>query len=516
MGNKYLIGTDNGGVDATTNGGGTGVDASAGSNVPWATLEYALDTMADGDVLYIAPGIWRDVVTVGVTPTGETIVRGDPLNTVGFKNAAGILLTAGPVLITDMLTDDVSAPTNNATIDLSGKDYLTLENLWVENWANSQAVLIAAGCQHITIRKCFLYANTEATIFITSTADVPSAFLLEQSIVMNGGSNPCVKVYGTKTNTAEYDIGITIRNCLMLGSSFNVLFDVTATATYFAAGHIVQNCTFPFGYGIKVSTGYTSALTTKMQVKNCYLGGAQGLQQAYSSSSDSDHMIEDYNLIDCTTPLTKITKGANTVIYAGSAFARAVRMDYGQSELWGFQKKSLCHPWPTSRSIGYGNDSTPTALAVDLFNRVRPSGSGVAAASVLAGVGAIELHNFGVTDTATKDAGDASVKLVGPGDHEFIIPVSAAATTISIKVRYDSSTYGGTNYPTATLLDLEGFCAIGGNTEVETATTDASDAWETLTFTAFTPTRKGVVRLRLTNRGSGADDICWFDTLNVV
>src|SRR5512139_3749327 len=59
------------------------------------TLECAVDNILDGDVLYVAPGIYRDCVTIGVTPTVETIIRGDPMNTQEFKTAAGVLVEQG-------------------------------------------------------------------------------------------------------------------------------------------------------------------------------------------------------------------------------------------------------------------------------------------------------------------------------------------------------------------------------------------------------------------------------------
>jgi hypothetical protein len=251
-----------------------------------------------------------------------------------------------------------------------------------------------------------------------------------------------------------------------------------------------------------------------MQLKNCICLGFYGAYQANVAGGDSTVLVEDWNFLACSIPRTNVSIGANSISYGSSVFARSIRHDCGQSQLFGFLPKSFMAPWNTSRTIGYGNDSTPAALDVDIWNRVRPSGCGVAAASVLRAVGAHELHEFGAKEITIKDAGDASIKLTGPGDHDILVPVDTAATVISLKVRFDSATYGGVSYPQVILLSA---LDIGQPTadETETATVAASDAWETLTFTSFTPTLKGWVKIRLLNRSTTAAGICYFDTVGI-
>lgn len=510
MGNKYvsLVGNDA--------NNGLGPNAADSTNKPWGTLEYAVDNMSDGDVLHVAPGIWRDVITIGVTPTVETIIRGDPLNLVGFKDGSGNLLTPGPVIVTNLLTDDVSAANNTApVIDCNGKNYLTFENLWIESYSQQSCLLVPATSTNVTVRHCFIITHIGASaISVTVAADTTASHLIERCIVVSNSGN-CIAVTLTKTNTADYDSGTTIRNCTIIaGSNYACLISTTATATYFGGGVALQNCSiFSGAAGLRTGAGFNAAITHKLSIKNCWIEAISCIAQP--SGVAGDVCIEDFNFLVGTTPRTNVNAGSNTIAYATNSFNRSIRHDFGQSQLWGFLAKSFMAPWSTSRTIGFGNDSTPTALTVDIWNRPRPSGSGVAAASVLNSVGAHELHEYGTKDTAVKDASDASLKLVGPGDHEFIIPVGAAATLISIKVRYDTATYDPTNKPRAILFDSEGFAAISGNIETLTASVSAADAWETLTFTTFTPTRKGVVRLRLVNRGTGADDVCWFDTMTI-
>ena len=80
---------------------GLGPDASHASNKPWKTIAKLLGAsgMASGDTAYLAPGVYRERVTVAMTSaTGETFVIGDPLNTQGFKTSGGVLAyTSGAV-----------------------------------------------------------------------------------------------------------------------------------------------------------------------------------------------------------------------------------------------------------------------------------------------------------------------------------------------------------------------------------------------------------------------------------
>lgn len=506
MANKYVS------LSGSDSNNGLGPDASHATNKPWLTLEYAVDNISSGDVLYIAPGIYRDCITIGVTPSVETIISGDPLNAQGFKDGSGLLLDIGPVIITNLLTDDVSSATNSNTFDINGKSYLTIKNLWIENFSNSNAIVISSASTNINISDCYIFAVSNQCVSISNTAGTSSSITIDKCVI-SSPQNTNITITLAK-HSSEYDSAILIKNSMFHTAGSAIYTTSSGTDTYFGTGVIVQNCTFLCNSScFYVSSNYNASLTTKFQAKNCLMFGTYGVRQAGGTAGDI--IVEDYNFICCSTPRTNVSTGGNSIAYGSNSFNRSIRIDCGQSQLWGFLPKSTCSPWNSSKTVGYGNDSTPTALTTDFFGMVRPSGCGVAAASALAGVGAIELHNYGVKDTGTKDAGDASIKLTGPGDHELLIPVDASSTTISIKVRYQSTTYGGTNYPQAILLDSEAFANISGNTETETATTSASDAWETLTFTAFTPSRKGTVRLRLINRGTGGDDVCWFDTLSV-
>lgn len=125
-------------------------------------------------------------------------------------------------------------------------------------------------------------------------------------------------------------------------------------------------------------------------------------------------------------------------------------------------------------------------------------------------VGAYERHDVAERETSTTDAGGVGIHIVGAGDHEFVVPVDATSTTISIRARYDTA-HAATNKPQAILL-ANG--EIGVVTETKTMTSGVN-TWETLTFTAFTPSAKGTVTIRLVSRSAVSNGVAFFDTVAV-
>lgn len=124
-------------------------------------------------------------------------------------------------------------------------------------------------------------------------------------------------------------------------------------------------------------------------------------------------------------------------------------------------------------------------------------------------VGALELHDTAARETSVVDTGSNAIKLVGPSDHDFPIPVDATSTTITVRARYDTN-HATTNKPQATILGGE---EIGVATETKTMTA-AVDTYETLTFSAISPTAKGIITLRLISRSAAGNGIAYFDTVS--
>jgi hypothetical protein len=125
-------------------------------------------------------------------------------------------------------------------------------------------------------------------------------------------------------------------------------------------------------------------------------------------------------------------------------------------------------------------------------------------------VGAFERHDNVVREATVVDASTYAMALAGQSDVTISIPVDATSSTISIRTRFDAE-HATTNRPRAVLLAN---AEIGVTTQTVTAV-GAVDTWETLTFTAQTPSAKGIVQIRLEARSATGAGRAFFDTLSV-
>jgi hypothetical protein len=124
--------------------------------------------------------------------------------------------------------------------------------------------------------------------------------------------------------------------------------------------------------------------------------------------------------------------------------------------------------------------------------------------------GAFELHDDARKETTITDAGGVGIVINGPGSHDILIPVDAVSTTITVRARYGVN-HGSTNKPQALIL-ANGEIGVSAQTVTMTV---AADTWETLTFSAFTPTALGVVIVRLVSRSDTPYGRAFFDTVTV-
>ncbi len=143
---------------------------------------------------------------------------------------------------------------------------------------------------------------------------------------------------------------------------------------------------------------------------------------------------------------------------------------------------------------------------VDLLNRPRPAGG----ASLVPTIGSMEAHDTGAQELSVVRTGTAALILDGPGDHDFLLPVDAVLTTLSVWTRFDTN-HGTTTRPQMQILNGG---AIGVADATDTAT-GAVDTWEQLEL-AFTPTAKGYVTVRLRSRPAAANGKAYFDDFAVV
>lgn len=483
---------------------GLGPDASHATNKPFLTIGKLIAASGaigtGGDRAYLAPGTYREVVTVGITsPTVETIIEGDPANAQGFKTSGGVLVAPGPVVWTAYTTNDTTTPSTSPTLTLNGRDFFTFKNILFIG-GNGTASCIGATTTNsinITIRDCALITNTPAAssqvIVYTGLADIASNWLIDRCVIW--ARSRAVGITLPTSASADYDTNFVIQNCLIISGAGSTIFVTTTGAGAFKGGGVdVSACTILGGAtGVSISSANLSTSIPCTILNSLVIcGSGTGL-----SANTAGQLTENYCLVDAQTARTNVTTGANSQ----TSPTYSPMLHLGQELIFGQALRPFLMPMAGSPYLGFGSSGAP---AVDALNRPRPGGG----ASTSNAVGYLERHDTAAKETSVVDAGSNAVKITGPGDHDLFIPVDASSTTITVRVRYDTN-HSTTNKPQATILNGE---EIGVTTETKTAAAGV-DTWETLTFSSFTPTAKGFVTLRLISRSAAGNGIAYFDTV---
>lgn len=452
---------------------------------------------------YLSPaGPFREVVTVNMTsPTAETQIIGDPANAQGFKDSGGVLVAPGYVTWSAYLTNDTTAPSTSSLLTLNGRDFLTFKNILMVggNASNSCVTASTTNSVNIKFQDCvFLVINTGGNAIVyTGLADVASNWIIDRCVFGGSSNGAAITIALPTSASADYDTNFQITNCIMRASySIFCLVSASGAASFKGGGVDIFNFTTIFRCtAISIGTANIST-SIPCTIYNSFLSTGPSVSLVANTTGQ---ILEDNNRILAPTPRTNVTAGAASI----SDLSHAPLYELGYAEMAGFLPRPFGMPMAGSPLLGRG--ATAGGPVVDILNRPRPAGGG----STSYAWGAYERHDTGVRETSVVDAGSNALKLVGPGDHDFIIPVDATSTTITVRARYDTN-HATTNKPQATILNGE---EIGVVTETKTMTS-AVDTWETLTFTAFTPTAKGFITLRLISRSAAGNGIAYFDTVS--
>jgi hypothetical protein len=508
----YYVDSING--DDTFNG--LGPDASHATNKPWKSIGKLLGAtgLSSGDSAYLAPGVYRGNVSVGMaTATATTLIEGDINNAQGFKNSSGVRVAPGPVVWTAYAVNDTTVPsTTTAVCTLAGRDYLHFKRIIFV--AGGAVALNTGHCidastatsTNTTFEECVFYGSSHASASVNSiirfVSSAGAAFntLFDRCCFVASIITNCFQILPAtiSTGSADYDVGFTIRNSLFLGPiQIGINFAPSGTLTYKPGGLLLDSCQMLIA---GTSSGCVFANTNTstaipLVVRNSILCGSVGVNATTSG------MISCVDtLITCTTRATNVTLGAT--IPATGAVAAPMWLGFERTFGW-MPRQPFSQIYGASGAVGFTAGTSPPS--VDATNRPRPAGG----QSTNITFGAFELGDTAVQETTTVDASGSGIKITGPGYQEFRVPVNASSTTIKIKLRYDTN-HGTTNKPQAILLDNT---AIGVSTETKTMTSGV-DTWEELSFTAFTPTAKGVVTLRLVSRSAAGNGIMYADTVS--
>jgi hypothetical protein len=390
--------------------GNTGLGSTSGQ--AWQTIQKALGAtgIGSGDTLYIAPGVYREAVTIGGTYSATTYITGDPTGS-QFSGVA-----AGEVRITGFSTDTLSTSLGTV-ITATSKNNLYWSNIFFQNQIR---VVEATTCNNWTFEKCYMQSiratggttATGSTISMTTAAGTALGLSCTKCIF---DSAFCFFLTIPK-HTATYDSGMTWTDCF-----FNVpnnivypaaIYTSPGAGTTFPTGGVVTNCTFTGGsttFGVIVHE-YGWNITTPFAVKNCmYLNAGRFLQTATTGS-----MVETYNRYPNAT-LTGVTASGT------SSAVGVYGMDLGYTTLVGLPPVYAYGSTFGSVNAGFGVSSG--APATDMF--------GVTWTGATPDAGAVTYRNLSTLTGYQPTERNASAITIAPGSTSQSVELYLGATGLT-------------------------------------------------------------------------------------
>jgi len=433
------------------NDGNAGTGSTSGQ--AWKTIQKALGAtgIGSGDTLYIAPGVYREAVTIGGTYSTTTYITGDP----GAGQFPGVSI--GEVRITGF-SSDTSSTSIGTPITATSKNNLYWSNIFFQNQTR---VINATTCTGWTFDKCYVQSVragggvliTGSSVSMTTTAGVSLGLTCTRCIF---DSSFCFYL-SIPRHSVTYDAGISWTDCL-----FNIPNNVTypagiyhdpgAAGAAFPTGGTVTNCTLIGGSTSigAIVTEYGWGATTPFAVKNClYLGAGRFLNCATAGA-----MVETYNRYPNAT-LTGVTASGT------SSSAGIYGTDFGYSML--VNLPAVYAYGSTIGSVNAGFGTASGAPATDMF--------GVTWTGATPDAGAVTYSQIGGVGYYYPTERNASTITIAPGSTSqsielYLGSTGLTASTVNLSARYNRTRTASVSIPLVARTIAQAWTA-GGFAEVD-------------------------------------------------
>ena len=445
----------------------SGSDAAAGTSAgaAWATIGKALGAsgIASGDTVYIGAGIYREAVTVGFTPTGTTSVIGD---VDGAKTG-----DAGEVRWTGA-TSDFAGATTGVPLNLNTKNFLAFSNIVFQASATSAAVSNLGGHDN-SFTDCAFFLG--AVIALTVTVDVASNLTFDRCYfagLMTTGN--AVTITLPTSTTADYDVNILFRNCVLWSWAVGVNVTATGANSFKGGGVDVRSCTiFADTDGLATASANVST-SIPCTIYDSIVVAAGG---AALNANTSGQIVEDYNALSCATLRTNVTAGthSNTIV-------RLIPMFHiGQERIWGGQPRPFGSPVRDSLAHGWGAQAS--GPSVDMLNRPRPAGTNRVLFTGTATAGAATTLTDSAATWGTNQLASAVCKLTGgTGSGQTKIIKSHTGTVLTFYGNWKTNPSTDSTYSIYFGTPSETFTCTSGST---TTAVQSSASWVTNMWAGF-------------------------------
>jgi len=443
----------------------SGSDSNAGTSAgaAWATIGKALGAsgIAAGDTVYIGAGIYRETVTVAMTTSGSTTsVIGDV--TGAFTG------DAGDVVVTPATSDWATVASN--TLACTSKANLAFSNI-VFYVFQSGGLIGASGSltQGLTFTDCaFFAAGNVSPVSFTVTVDQALNWLFDRCLIASPSTTFAALTAPTSA-TADYDIGVTFKNCASIASTL-VTLSTSGAASGKPWGLRIVNVSVLSATGRLLTTNSGASTTNPCTVTNSY---AQGTSTAVNANA-SGQITEQ----DCIIP------GGRTNVTAGTRSTSVVigpLLELGQARKAGRRARAYAEPQNLSAMLGWGGTAVPST---DINGLPRPCGTMVFGASGTATAGAAKTITDSGATWGTNQYTGWMVKITG-GTGSGQVKQIASNTGTALTVDGNWVTNPSTD---STYVIYRGAQATSGKATAGAASTltDSNAAWATNQWTGFT------------------------------
>lgn len=444
-----------------------GIGGNDGNDgLSWANRKLTLNGVDDtpvvaGDIIYIGPGTYREMLTVAVAGSA-----GNPITYIGDVTGEHTDGIGGIVRISGS-DDDMSATRTNGIFNHASYPYHTYRGLYFDLCTEE---LLRTDSDHTIIEDCYFGSGLTGVMHQGSGAKDN----IVRRCIFNTLNNYAIRYWNDSAVSSANNL---VENCLING------VDQGIGETEFS-GITVKNCTI-----IGARSFAIIANNGTMTVNNCIIAANNYGFYQYNGGV----ITENYNsLWGNNTNRDGTSVGANSNTYPPMLmpFPMLQTIKYMNNPF-------LLASWsPLKRIAGSGE------LSEDLFGFGRPSVAGKNS------WGAIQYNQPIREITTVYGSSVAAIKLSDAQRNQFIVPITNVETTISVRV-YREGDYTGTN-PQMVIRQP-------GQSARTTVDTGNSGEWNLLTDT-FTPSANPsyvIVELVSNNTATSGDYDVFFDNIVV-
>jgi len=381
-----------------TDGNDSNTGLGSATNQAWRTLQKALGAtgIASGDIVYIAPGHYNELVTVGGTYSAETQIIGDPT----ASQFSGV--SAGYVKHSQFASSGTAARNITQLITGSSKNYLHFKNIYFEMAADNIVIVVSLyPGRFIKFTSCVFYNNTKPSS--NSNADI---------------------VIGT--NVGGQTANAVISNCIFYGLKYCLLVGGTATAdvssitdSVFISSNAesialstitvsIYNCSF-----YNAVTGIRTYAGTVVNMYNCLFN------QCTTAVSNAGTLTENFNRF-----IGNMSNVSNSGTYTAGASSTAVGItgvEAGYSLLHNLTNAVMFGSVSGSQNASFGTASG--APAADLF--------GVTWTGTSPDAGAVTFRSLSSVSAYVPTERNASVITIAPASTSQSIELYLGATGLT-------------------------------------------------------------------------------------